>query len=796
MNIEDLINTHLSFIQTVWPMQHAIAVNPFWDCQQHDHITKTMREFYRKTGYIACQKLDTLFEQISSSAITSQNIKHAVTSTLENQRFGIDATHKETLIHSCFALIESLMSATNTKNQWLSLSHRPDAILVANQLHHHTLERQQSIQQTIKEDCLKLIAAFCNQNFPKTYFESDNFLVFWIETKSQLTSWRNLLCGFSQDCDQLIVELLMALGITQSQWSDYLFQIIWQLKGWMGHAKWHRDHPKQSIDNRYFAPQELIALWLAQELYFSNLCPNNSPVAVHTEVTITDQVSTHWKSMFPNSSLSIDYFEVVFMLQQALELSTLEDVKGKQLAHHRAASLPDKADVEPAQWVFCIDTRSEGMRRHIEHCGYNKTFGFAGFFGFPVQFQQKETNAKANHCPAILEPVFSVPIQSKKYFFRSLWIKIQECLTFHRKKPPYAFLLYEIYGMWFALINIMRCFVPTVLTDLKLLGNTQRHDEYDIPNDVIAEQPSFVAMAENALKGMSLTSNFSEIIVICGHESQSTNNPFQATLDCGACGGHSGLFSAIMACNVFNHPSIRSQLKQYGIFIPSTTQFVPACHNTTTDEITFYCDPQSLSQSQLDILKRCKANAQLASDALRLERISDLEGNRLPSRRAADWAEILPELALSNNHAMIIAPRDKTAKLDLKRRVFLHSYDYRQDTSGELLNNILHGPMVVAHWINMQYFFSTVCPEIFSSGNKATHNLTSHLGIMTGRHSDIQVGLPQQSLGTNNTTFHTPKRLLVLIDAPQNLIEALIRKSATLSWLVNGAWLSIEPLTD
>jgi uncharacterized protein YbcC (UPF0753/DUF2309 family) len=38
-----------------------------------------------------------------------------------------------------------------------------------------------------------------------------------------------------------------------------------------------------------------------------------------------------------------------------------------------------KERVPDAQMVFCIDTRSELIRRHVENKGHYETFGYAGF---------------------------------------------------------------------------------------------------------------------------------------------------------------------------------------------------------------------------------------------------------------------------------------------------------------------------------------------------------------------------------------------------------------------------------
>ena len=57
-----------------------------------------------------------------------------------------------------------------------------------------------------------------------------------------------------------------------------------------------------------------------------------------------------------------------------------------------------------AQALFCIDTRSERIRRHLEAVGDYQTFGIAGFFGVPVSFVELGKGSETHLCPVILTP--------------------------------------------------------------------------------------------------------------------------------------------------------------------------------------------------------------------------------------------------------------------------------------------------------------------------------------------------------------------------------------------------------
>ncbi|HYN38284.1 MAG TPA: putative inorganic carbon transporter subunit DabA, partial [Rhodospirillales bacterium] len=166
------------------------------------------------------------------------------------------------------------------------------------------------------------------------------------------------------------------------------------------------------------------------------------------------------------------------------------------------------------------------------------------------------------------------------------------------------------------------------------------------------------------------------------------------------------------------------------------------------------------------------------------------------NRRAEDWSEVRPEWALARNAAFIAARRGRSLGLNLDGRSFLHEYDADADPEDAVLTLILIAPMVVASWINLQYFGSTVDNHIFGCGNKTLHNRVGGLGVVVGNGGDMRTGLAQQSVhAADGSWFHEPMRLQVVIEAACDRIDGVLEAHSGVRDLVENGWVRLVALS-
>ena len=523
--------------------------------------------------------------------------------------------------------------------------------------------------------------------------------------------------------------------------------------------------------------------------------------------------------------------EIAAAFLNAWEATYRDELVGRVAAESEARAADDGARADggasgrpDAQLVFCIDTRSEVIRRHVEAAGDYETHGYAGFFGVPMEYRGYDADVSVEACPPIVDAqhrVSETPTDGDARASRDRWTSVREAageaIETLRSNPATAFSFVEGAGSGYGLALAARTLVPDRVYDLVSATDdaVPADHEFCEPDvhghggaggsdgdlSVGLSDEEKIEYAATAFELMGWET-FSRLVVFTGHAAETANNPYDSSLDCGACAGNPGGPNARVLAAICNDEAVKAELRDRGIDVPEDTVFVAAEHNTTTDEVDLYAD--DVPESHAADIERLRADLDTARAGAAAERVgADVDAEsalRETERRAADWAEPRPEWGLAGNAAFVVGPRGLTADLDLDGRAFLHSYDWSTDPDGDALDAILTGPMVVTQWINAQYYFSTVDTAVYGSGSKVTQNPVGNVGVYQGNGGDLLTGLPSQSLmAADDDPYHQPLRLSTVIHAPVDRVTDIVAEHENLTDLLDNGWLSltvVDPTRD
>ncbi|MDC7694402.1 DUF2309 domain-containing protein [Asticcacaulis sp. DXS10W] len=574
-----------------------------------------------------------------------------------------------------------------------------------------------------------------------------------------LKGFRAQVAALPTDAVAAAEALLTSLNLPAEAQTAYLERLICTVGGW---AAWmrHRDWEAQLDGRTDEGLRDLLVIRLAWDVLSARALSDEGTLlnwrralcaprqAVLPDVSPLEARETHWREGLFNSL--------------------------------RRPAAPAPAPV--AQAVFCIDVRSELYRHALEQAGPSiETLGFAGFFGLPIAVELTD-GRRQPACPPLLRPgalvCEAVPGKASS---KSALSRAVEGL---KRTGASAFGYVESFGLASA---------QSLAATLFAKGSQARRAATEITLSLpFAQQAD---MAAGLLKGAGLTQPTAKLVVLVGHEGESLNNPHAAGLHCGACGGRSGAVNARAAALMVNHPEVRRLLRaEKGIDLSPEVWFAAAIHNTTTDELSLLDEaliPAHL-HAEAEAFKAATVRAGERMRRLRAPTLNEAPTLKAFRRRASDPSQVRPEWALAGCAGFIAAPRHLTRGKDLGGRVFLHSYDWRNDDGFAVLEQILTAPVIVASWINLQYFASTVAPEVFGAGNKVLHNVVGgNLGVLEGNGGDLRLGLPLQSVFDGQTFRHEALRLSVVIAAPTEAIDGVLSRHASLRDLVENRWIHL-----
>jgi len=777
-------------IAPAWPLDRAIAVNPYWGWVESP-ITDVAAEIGALAGAPFHMPRAWYREQWRAGELTEAHLRR-----------GLDASGARCTYSDIVKALESDSPVL------------PRHPLVSDAL---DLMRDDRRETTWHAMVLDQIGRSC-----EAYFDSAQAA--WGADRSEglYALWRSLartdaaprlqlgLRGAKLAVDELpegalevIAEALDTLALPKSARAPYLTALLLSVGGW-GAACAHRRWDARLAGRDDDTIVELLAARIAWEL------------VLYRTAAFTD-IAGRWtrarRAWLDGAADVAQQQAVDWALLRAAELRFSDPLAQRLAAVDPFVVVRSGASALAtvrAQAVFCIDVRSEPLRRALEReYAEARTLGFAGFFGLPLAYAPLVGRPRPQLPGLLSASLIAEDVgperEASTMRERARRAALQSWRQFAEGVPS-AFPYVEAMGFGAGLHLIRASFAPDEhrgdplraghdATDAVLAPALTTHaDGRPLDDDARA------ALAAGALKGMSLTEGFARLVAFIGHGATVMNNPQAAALACGACGGQSGEVNARALAALLNDRAVQERLVSHGITIPRETRFVGGVHDTTTDDVVMYPEPMLLATHADDLAelraafaRSSRRNRRARAESLGLEVTNDRVLGETMRERGRDWSEVRPEWGLARNAAFIAAPRARTRRIDLQGRAFLHEYDWQRDAGFAALELILTAPMVVANWINLQYYGSTVDPERFGSGDKTLHNVVGGtLGVYEGAGGDLRIGLAKQSVHDGTDWVHEPLRLSVYVEAPAYAIDDVIAKHPTVRALVENEWLFLH----
>ncbi|MEH0862338.1 DUF2309 domain-containing protein [Halobacteriovorax sp. DPLXC-1] len=769
----------------LWDIRDYVAVNPFFGFKDKNflELAKYMRHI---SGKDTLPKKEFFLKKYQSGEITEYDLEVA-------KKLYLKEIHNNSL--SDITIKELMDFIRSSKRKVCDLKFRAVSDF-------YDLENNEKTTELITKEISRWASA---------YFDEGQAL--WkIETKdTRLYTWWKSLVKYDRPFDgktnrfneivELLPEspkkalesltdiLLEKISLEQDDLSNYYYRLIYTTLGWSSYIqKFEFEANRSGESSKLKEIGGLIDIVVMRMAY---------DIALLDEISVVSLDGQHCSNKDDRD------LDLIYIWLNAVECAYRRRVEETIKSSVNSKDLYSRPDV---QMAFCIDVRSEVLRRHLENSSHKiQTIGFAGFFGVPISVKGLGHKGSDQNCPILLNSAYEISevetkdetsLKNKKQAFAQ---------TQYFKKSVQAsansgFSFVETLGFsYIGKILKSGIFQKKPNLDISSMGLSEKDKEniqFDFEKIKIEEK---VNLAFNALKNMGLTKNFAKFVFFIGHGSESSNNPYASALECGACAGHNGQSNAIFLATILNDLEVQAKLKSKGIEIPRDTLFMSGWHNTVKDEL--HIDKfEGLSLKQGQELSLYEKKFREASKNCQKERArnlpncSKLKGSELSGelfQKANDWSEIRPEWGLARNASFVVGRRELTRSLELDGRAFLHDYDFEQDKDLSILELIMTAPMIVTNWINMQYYASTVNPQKFGAGNKVLNNVVGGIGCIQGNESDLLGGLTEQSVLYKGDYFHEPLRLQVFIEAETSAIDEIISKHQMVRELISNNWLKI-----
>ncbi|HIQ47699.1 MAG TPA: DUF2309 domain-containing protein [Sulfurovum sp.] len=174
------------------------------------------------------------------------------------------------------------------------------------------------------------------------------------------------------------------------------------------------------------------------------------------------------KKRLPELDMSlVDFGKFTHFLKKEEGYIWLKSLEDSYITHYvdEFTSTHTYTEKPLAAGIFCLDVRSEVIRRKIEESGAYSTFGAGGFLGLPISFVEFDKAHATALAPAVIKPnniVFEIPTESHDEYNEKKGVtKTYKKVLNDLKNNPYTpYIMVEAIGWAFGVKLFGKTFFP------------------------------------------------------------------------------------------------------------------------------------------------------------------------------------------------------------------------------------------------------------------------------------------------------------------------------------------------
>jgi len=366
----------LKFIPPMWSLENFVAVNPFLGMSDKS-FNQVSSQLKKLSGAEINMPLDFYREAYKNNVIQASDIDDAINgSDIE----GVEADE-----------VRALLEDAN----YASKSDCSKLLLVVDLFSN---ESNFPWDEFVKDRISGFISIYLDkgQALWNTADRGLNLYESWLKDARQdlapsirgLKNYKSDILSLPNNHSDALIFSLKALHIADENMEHYLHGLLLRYGGWGSYIA--------GIDwdaRLYGGKEDMLANYLSVLVVWEWLMMRSSLVP-EISGAINDSVK---KLLIEKDDHD---FQMRIVLQNAFDWAAQRQLKENFSRIKTNTSINERPK---AQGVFCIDVRSEVYRRNLESITpHFETLGFAGFFGFPINYKLLSQDYGSNQCPMLI----------------------------------------------------------------------------------------------------------------------------------------------------------------------------------------------------------------------------------------------------------------------------------------------------------------------------------------------------------------------------------------------------------